>query len=251
MAPSDNLVRAYIGPDAAQIRSADTDGPDLLHGHFAVFDEWTTINSRYEGHFLERLVPGAFTRTLAERADRIKVLYDHGRDPSVGNKPLGTPTRLAEDERGVAYEVALFDASYVNDLKPAMRARALGSSFRFSVADGGDTWDQPMRATEWNPDRLPERTITDADVFEFGPVTFPAYAGATAGMRSVTDDVFSDLRYVASLTDRLGLAVVEKMLAGMPGDARDLEPQSERDDIAEDLLPLSTRRAWIAARMYR
>lgn len=248
-APSDNLVRAYIAPDAVEIRASDGTGPDILTGHFAVFNEWTTINSRFEGHFLERIAPGAFARTLEERADRIKVLYDHGRDPSVGNKPLGVPVNLAEDDRGVRYDVEMFDAGYVNDLKPAIRAGALGSSFRFSVRAQGDSWDQPARATDWNPDRLPERTITDADVFEFGPVTFPAYDGATAGMRSVTDDLFSDLRYVAALTDRYGLSVVEKMLAGLPDDVRGLDMQVERGDTADDL-PLATRRAWMASRFY-
>jgi hypothetical protein len=40
-----------------------------------------------------------------------------------------------------------------------------------------------------NPDGLPERTIKEAQVMEFGPVTFPAYAGATAGVRSLTDEM--------------------------------------------------------------
>jgi hypothetical protein len=42
--------------------------------------------------------------------------------------------------------------------------------------------------SESNPDGLPERTIKEARLMEFGPVTFPAYAGATAGVRSGTDD---------------------------------------------------------------
>jgi len=29
---------------------------------------------------------------------------------------------------------------------------------------------------------LPERTIREAKLYEFGPVTFPTYAGATAGL---------------------------------------------------------------------
>jgi hypothetical protein len=35
---------------------------------------------------------------------------------------------------------------------------------------------------------LKERTVKEARLMEFGPVTFPAYAGATAGVRSLTDD---------------------------------------------------------------
>jgi dihydrofolate synthase/folylpolyglutamate synthase len=39
-----------------------------------------------------------------------------------------------------------------------------------------------------NPKGLPERTVLEARVAEFGPVTFPAYPNATAGVRSITDD---------------------------------------------------------------
>jgi phage head maturation protease len=47
--------------------------------------------------------------------------------------------------------------------------------------------DKTTQASSYNPTGLPERTITEAKVMEFGPVTFPAYEGATAGVRSLTD----------------------------------------------------------------
>jgi phage head maturation protease len=47
--------------------------------------------------------------------------------------------------------------------------------------------DKTAKASTYNPKGLPERTITEARVFEFGPVTYPAYAGASAGIRSLTD----------------------------------------------------------------
>jgi hypothetical protein len=47
--------------------------------------------------------------------------------------------------------------------------------------------DQAPRASAYNPNGLPERTITEARVLEFGPVTFGAYDAATAGVRSLTD----------------------------------------------------------------
>jgi hypothetical protein len=49
-----------------------------------------------------------------------------------------------------------------------------------------DLDQKPGRST-YNPKALPERTIREAKVMEFGPVTFPAYEGATAGVRSLTD----------------------------------------------------------------
>ena len=104
----------------------------------------------------------------------------------------------------------------------------LAQRSHYIIPDGGDHWETPSRATAGNPDRLPERTITNATLYEFGPVTFPAYEGATAGMRSMTDEFMGewlrDSAFVARLTDRVGLTVVEKILATAE-DLRDATPE--------------------------
>jgi HK97 family phage prohead protease len=156
-APIDNLVRAWVAPDATELR-AKADGGDTMVGHFAVFNSWTEIHSAYEGQFLERIAPGAFDDSFTSRSNQIRVLYDHGADPMIGNKPLGTPDVLREDDTGAYYEVSLFDASYVNDLKPAIRSGQVGASFRFKVT--GEEWASPTASTPHNPQRLDERTIT-------------------------------------------------------------------------------------------
>ena len=79
----------------------------------------------------------------------------------------------------------MLDTSYNADLIPGLQAGAYGSSFRFTVVR--EDMDNTARASSYNPLGLPERTIREATVLEFGPVTFPAYGGATAGVRSLTD----------------------------------------------------------------
>ena len=68
---------------------------------------------------------------------------------------------------------------------PGLAAGLYGSSFRFRVT--ADDFDQRPRRSAHNPDALPERTIRSVRLHEFGPVVWPAYAGATAGIRSLTD----------------------------------------------------------------
>ena len=214
--PLTNLVRA-----ASLDRAADvSEDGRTLSGYFSVFNEWYEVNSAYEGRFMERIAPGAFADTLAKNAARIKVLYDHGADPSMGNKPLGIPRVMTEDKRGGYYEVELIDTDYNRDfIIPAARAGLLGSSFRFMVV--GESWNDPKRATSANPMRLPERTITSTEVFEFGPVTFPANPGVGAvGIRSTTDEWFDrllhDPQFVARFTARVGLSNVERALESAP-----------------------------------
>jgi HK97 family phage prohead protease len=153
-----------------------------LSGHFAVFNQWTRIDSVSEGRFLERIAPGAFAKTIAENRGAMRVLFQHGRDPNIGEKPLGIPTVLREDEQGVYFEVPLFDTDYVRELLPALRAGAFGSSFRFRVVRESN--DPAPARSLYNPEGLRERTIREARVMEFGPVTFPAYEGATAAARA-------------------------------------------------------------------
>src|SRR5207247_1988953 len=99
-------------------------GPPTLFGHFATFDQWAEIDSAFEGRFMERVAPGAFARSLAHDRNRIRVLFQHGRDPQIGDKVLGIPTVLREDEQGAAYEVPLLETSYVADLLPGLKAGA-------------------------------------------------------------------------------------------------------------------------------
>jgi len=184
-APVDDLFRAAPEP-VTLLRDVDDDeAPAVMSGHFAVFDEWTEIDSFFEGRFMERIAPGAFTKTMTENRANMKVLFQHGRDPMVGDKPLGPIVDLEEDKRGARYDVSLLDTSYNRDLIPGLEAGQYGSSFRFKVVR--DDWNREPAKSRANPEKLPERTLLELRVMEFGPVTFPAYAGANAGMRSLTD----------------------------------------------------------------
>ncbi len=229
--PRENLVRAVM--PGVELRDSK-EGIGLLTGEFAVFNQWTEINSAWEGQFLERISPSAFNKTFDENRAGMKVLYDHGHDPQIGNKPLGSISELRATDTGAYYEVPLFDTSYNRDLLPGLKAGVYGASFRFKVMRE-DFVKAPERG-EHNPDGLPERTITEARVMEFGPVTFPAYEGATAGVRSMTDEfivsqIFGSPDRVRALLESL----VPKSNTTGPTPAPDVEaaeaPQTERREV--------------------
>lgn len=187
-----DIVRAFEESPELRTDRGDTDGLGILSGHFSVFDSWYPVTSTWEGDFMERVAPGAFTQTIWEDAGRMRVLFDHGMDPQIGNKVLGSIESLSEDDTGPAYEVRLLDTGYNRDLVPGLRAGVYGASFRFRVRE--ETWVDEPDVSDVNPKGVPERTVTNAKVMEFGPVTFPANPEATAGVRSLTDQFYDRLR---------------------------------------------------------
>lgn len=178
-APRYDLLRAQV----TEAPRAEGDGNTLV-GYAAVFDSWTEINS-WEGRFLEKVAPGAFKRSLGQRGAP-KVLFNHGMDPSIGDKPLGKGVAV-EDERGLLLTVPLSDTTYNRDIKALIADGAIdGMSFRFSVTKGGDRWTDNPKRSEANPDGIPERILTDVNVPEAGPVTFQAYQATQVGIRSAS-----------------------------------------------------------------
>ena len=184
--PRDNVYRAVFPGVELRSNGDGGDGP-VMAGHFSVFNQWTEIDSIFEGRFLERFAPGAFKKTISENREGMRVLFQHGFDPTVGDKPLGPIRELREDKEGAYYEVPLLDAAYVRDeVLPGLEADLYGASMRFRVVVE-EVNEKPKRSAH-NPEGIPERTVKEAQVREFGPVTFPAYEGASAGIRSLSDE---------------------------------------------------------------
>jgi HK97 family phage prohead protease len=156
------------------IRSDATGDGLTLAGYAAVFGSPTRIDS-WEGQFDEVIARGAFRRTIAERKPVMQ--FDHGRG-FIGSLPIGNITRLREDKRGLYVEARLFDNWAVQPVRDAIAGRAItGMSFRFRVAEGGDTWKS-------RKDNVPLRTLNDVDVPELGPVVFPAYTDTEVSVRA-------------------------------------------------------------------
>ena len=178
--PRDDLIRMVDLPLAQVEFRDDTDGR-LMVGMPIVFNTWTEVDS-WEGHFLERLAPGSVTKTLKERGDKVKVLFNHGFDPQIGDKPLGKPRLMEPRANGLYTETPLSKTSYNADLIELLGDGALdGMSFRFSVTR--ETWDENGNVNKANPKGLPMRTIEEIRLYEYGPVTFPAYEATTVGVR--------------------------------------------------------------------
>lgn len=190
--PDIDVVRALAMPVEVRAAAASDDGIGVLNGYFSTFDVWYPVESKFEGRFLERASPKAYLDTIERDRPMMKVLFDHGHDPTIGNKVLGPIRDLQSDRAGARFDVPLFDTGYNRELLPGLRASVYGASMRMHVAE--DEWDDKPSRSAHNPDGLPERTIVRAKVLEFGPVTFPANPQANVTVRSMTDRYYDLLR---------------------------------------------------------
>jgi HK97 family phage prohead protease len=172
-------------PEQEATETAEGGSLGTLEVNFSRYNTWYRIDSFWEGTFLERVAPGAFKKTLAERGDQTKILFNHGMDFNIGDKVLAMPEEYGDRKESPFLAGGLFDTSYNRDLLPGLRAGAYGSSFMFEVL--GESWNREPEASKDNPDALPERTITEVRLHEAGPVTWPANPDATASMRSGMD----------------------------------------------------------------
>lgn len=139
--------------------------------------------------FVERIAPGAFSRSLANRKRDVRLYVNHNSDMVLASKRSGT-LRLAEDDRGLRVEADLPETSYAKDLRALMEAGVVSKmSFGFSVPRGGDKWSEDGS----------ERVLKAITLHEVSVVTgFPAYDATQAAVRSLE-----------KLSIRTGIAVDE------------------------------------------
>jgi len=109
-----------------------------LHGYASVFNTEARISSLGRS-FRERVSPGAFRATLSDKHD-ICCLVDHDPGQLIGRTGSGT-LRLAEDSRGLQFELDAPDTNLGRDLLALAQRNDLGGmSIGFRVAPGGEAW---------------------------------------------------------------------------------------------------------------
>ena len=130
------------------------------------------------GKAVERILPGAFDRALRDKHD-VRSLFNHDSNIVLGRTTSGT-LALSIDETGLRFEATPPDTQLVRDqvLAPIQRGDVSGSSFMFIPM--GARWTQ--ETVEGKTQDV--REISDVELWEVGPVTFPAYEGTSSEARS-------------------------------------------------------------------
>jgi HK97 family phage prohead protease len=133
----------------------------------------------------DQIQQGAFRKSIAERfpKNQIKVLWQH-------TEPLGMPTHMEEDSKGLYVVGKISKTSLGNDALELMRDGVIDSMsigydvLKDSLSDDGQT-----------------RNLHELKLYEFSPVTFPAnpMAAVTAVKRSAMFGFDYDIGEIAKL----------------------------------------------------
>lgn len=149
-------------------------GLPIITGYAAVFyraGEAGTVFRPWDD-FEERIMPGAFDRTIGE--DDVRALFNHRAESVLGRTP--NTLKLTVDERGLRYEIEPPDTSTGREVVELIRRGDVsGSSFGFTVRGRTSKVEEGRHVIE----------VRDVQLFDVGPVTYPAYSGTEAEVRSL------------------------------------------------------------------
>jgi hypothetical protein len=166
------LERRFV--QGIKIRAKSGENPGIS-GYAAVF------NQHYDsGWFVETIAPGAFSRALKEKQD-VRCLFNHDANNLLGRTKSNT-LRLAEDRSGLHFDCDLNPDTRIATEVHAMvdRGDLDGCSFAFMVRK--QTWTEE---TDANGKTVDQRIIEDVDLYDVGPVTYPAYESTSVGARTL------------------------------------------------------------------
>src|SRR5690348_16195420 len=152
-----------------EVRAAADGGSIPMAGHAALFNTRAEI---FPGYF-EEIAPGAFNDAIGR--DDVRLLINHDPNYVLARTASGT-LRLSEDATGLANDADMAPTSYARDLAISMeRGDITQVSFAFRAQ--AEDWTE-LPTGDWL------RRINQVQLFDVSVVTYPAYEGTEAALRS-------------------------------------------------------------------
>lgn len=198
-----------VGPE-----SPDGKLPRIV-GYSAMFEAETEIASWF-GSFKEKISRGAFSRAIKEKQN-VRALRNHDSDNVLASIVGGTLV-LTEDRTGLYAEIDTANTSVGRDTVELIRRGDItGQSFAFI----------PRKVTWINgkDGDLDMRIIEDVDLYDVGPVTYPAYEQTTVDIEEASKVHEEGLRKLGKPLNRRKIEPVsEEIPAEKPAES-EIQPE--------------------------
>jgi HK97 family phage prohead protease len=169
-----NEQRVY---SPTEVRAESQDGAMVISGYAASYNVLSLPLPNSAGTFLERIKPGAFDRSVREKAD-VRCLWNHKPDVVLGRTTAGTLV-LSPDARGLFYRCILPNNTNGRDAYESIkRGDVSNCSFGFTVPKGGEVFEKRDAETGF-----PIRDLLDVNLLDVSPVAYAAYPDTSVSAR--------------------------------------------------------------------
>jgi|GEM_PF-480687 len=190
---NDGIERRDMLVQDLELRVDGDTGAPTVEGYAAVFGSLSEVLFEYDlGKFRERILPGAFARTIKNQ--NIPLLVEHA-DLPLATTRAGTLS-LSEDEHGLYFRSVLEPSDPdVQRLIPKMR-RGDMNKCSFGFVPVQTDWDS-------NASKPRVRVLKEVKLFDVSIVARPAYPATEAKVRKLLTDDGLDVESLADVLVRL------------------------------------------------
>lgn len=173
-------------------REYDSEGHhiDFISGVGVVYNSETEL---FPG-FFELIRPGAFSKSL-NRFKELKCFINHNSSMVLSTTKSNPPLEIIDSETSLDFRSPIPPTTYGNDLTVNVgMGNISGASFTFTINEGGELFTM-------DADGIYHREILDAEIYEVGPVTNPAYEQTSVSLRN-KESLLSKLNIPPLIDDR-------------------------------------------------
>lgn len=169
---------------AFELASVDFEGR-TFEGHAAVFG-----NIDQGGDIVHQ---GAFTKTLAERGGKVKLLWQHN-----PHEPIGRPLEMREDATGLFVKAIISDTARGRDALALLRDGAIGE-----MSIGYDALDKDYSQDKTGGEERTVRNLRTIKLWEISLVSFPMNEAARVTALKEQERAANESERKMNLTRRL------------------------------------------------
>lgn len=127
--------------------------------------------------FFESIQPGAFSHSL-NKFQEVKCFINHDSSKVLSTTKSNPALEITDNDDSLNFRSPIPPTTYGNDLAVNVeRGNISGASFSFTINDDGDKYTI-------DNDGNYHRVITNAEIYEVGPVTNPAYQQTSVALRN-------------------------------------------------------------------
>lgn len=158
-----------------ELRGINEESGELtVSGYVNKTGQWSQPLGR-EKRFIERIMPGVFTRAL-DKGNDVDLLAEHDSSKLLASTKNGSLS-LSEDDNGLFMEARISPTSWGKDYHQLIQDGLL-TNMSFGMSVGKDKWEKRTDGTY-------ERSIEDINLVEVSVVKNPAYVQSTIQARSI------------------------------------------------------------------